>query len=213
MPLCVSVGVGGAWLVERTALPFRRVWSVLQVVPLAIPAFVVSYAWASAVPAFGGLAGGVLISVLAYSGLVYLPALATLRRLDPALEDVARSLGHSNARVFWRVVVPQLRYAISGGALLVGLHLLAEYGAFAQIRFETFTTAIVVQYSSAFAGPVANAMGAVVAVLALLMLTTDSLAGAEPNSLEQDPAPPSRRNAPSFHPLPACCLLWRWWRT
>jgi iron(III) transport system permease protein len=176
VPLCVSVGVGGAWLVERTTLPLRRVWSVLQVVPLAIPAFVVSYAWASTVPAFGGLAGGVLIAVLAYSGLVYLPALATLRRLDPALEDVARSLGHSNARVFWTVVIPQLRYAISGGALLVGLHLLAEYGAFAQIRFETFTTAIVVQYSSAFAGPVANAMGAIVAVLALLMLTTDSLA-------------------------------------
>ena len=55
-----------------------------------------------------------------------------------------------------RVVLPQLRPAILGGALLVGLHCLSEFGAFSMLRFATFTTAIYDQYSSSFASPAAN---------------------------------------------------------
>ena len=170
VPLCVAIGVGSAWLVERSDLPGRRVWSVLLAAPLAVPAFVSSYAWVSVVPSIGGLGGGLLISTLAYAPLVYLPALAALRGLDPALEDAARSLGLGPVAVFGRVLLPQLRLAIWGGGLVVALHLLAEYGAFAMIRFSTFTTAIMVQFRSAFAGPAANALGIVLTVLCLIVL-------------------------------------------
>ena len=50
VPLCVTVGVGSAWLVERSDLPGRGVWGVLLAAPLAVPAFVSSYAWVSVVP-------------------------------------------------------------------------------------------------------------------------------------------------------------------
>ena len=43
-------------------------------------------------------------------------------------------------------------------SLLVGLHLLAEYGAFAMLRFDTFTTAILQQYRSTFNGPAAASL-------------------------------------------------------
>lgn len=174
VPLCVVVGVGSAWLVERSDLPGRRVWTVLLAAPLAVPAFVSSYAWVSVVPSIGGLGGGLLISTLAYSPLVYLPALAALRGLDPALEDAARSLGLTPFAVFARVVLPQLRLAIWGGGLVVALHLLAEYGAFALIRFGTFTTAIMVQFRSSFAGPAANGLGIVLTILCLLVLVFES---------------------------------------
>lgn len=174
VPLCVVVGVGSAWLVERSDLPGRRVWTVLLAAPLAVPAFVSSYAWMSVVPAIGGLGGGLLISTLAYAPLVYLPALATLRGLDPALEDAARSLGLGPLAVFGRVVLPQLRLAIWGGGLVVALHLLAEYGAFAMIRFSTFTTAIMVQFRSSFAGPAANALGIVLTILCLIVLVVEA---------------------------------------
>lgn len=174
VPLCVALGVGEAWLVERTNLPGRRVWAILFAAPLAIPAFVSSYAWVSLVPSIGGLSGGLLIAVLSYSPLVYLPAVATLRRLDPALEDAAQSLGLTAPRMFGRVVLPQLRLAIWGGGLVVALHLLAEYGAFALIRFDTFTTAIIVQYQSTFAGPAASALGIVLTLLCVLVLTAES---------------------------------------
>jgi iron(III) transport system permease protein len=40
VPLCLILGVGGAWLVERTSLVGRKWWAVLLAAPLAIPAFV-----------------------------------------------------------------------------------------------------------------------------------------------------------------------------
>jgi hypothetical protein len=88
-----------------------------------------------------------------------------LRRLDPAIEDVSESLGLKPWAVFFRVVLPQLRLAICGGALLVGLHLLAEYGLYAMIRFDTFTTAIFDQFKSTFNGPAANMLAGVGPVL------------------------------------------------
>ena len=68
-------------------------WAVLVVIPLAIPDFVVGYAWVSAVPELHGLWGAALVMTLALYPLVYLPVAAALRRTDPALEEVARSLG------------------------------------------------------------------------------------------------------------------------
>jgi iron(III) transport system permease protein len=176
VPCTVALGVGGAWLVERTTLPARKLFAVLLVVPLTIPAFVASYGWASAIPSINGLGGGLLVATLAYYPLVYLPALATLRGLDPALEESARSLGMSGWAVFFRVVVPQLRLAMLGGGLVVALHLLAEYGAFAFLRFETFTTAIVVAYQASFAGPNAAALGVVLALLCFIVLVVEAAA-------------------------------------
>ena len=174
IPLCIALGVALAWLTERSNLPGRRLWSLLAIAPLAVPAFVHSYAWVSLVPPIHGLFAGVLVSVIAYFPFLYLPVSATLRRLDPAIEDVAESLGLKPWAVFFRVVVPQLRLAICGGALLVGLHLLAEYGLYAMIRFDTFTTAIFDQFKSTFNGPAANMLAGVLALCCLLMLTFES---------------------------------------
>ncbi|EAQ00463.1 Binding-protein-dependent transport systems inner membrane component [Janibacter sp. HTCC2649] len=170
VPLCIVIGVGGAWLVERTQLAGARWWSLALAAPLAIPAFVNSYGWVSVVPSLGGLHAGVLIATLSYFPLVYIPVAATLTRLDPALEESAAALGLGPWAVFRRVVLPQLRLAISGGSLLVGLHLLAEYGAFAMIQFDTFTTAIMSQYQSTFNGVAGSMLAGVLVLLCFLML-------------------------------------------
>ena len=174
LPICIVLGTTLAWLTERTDLPGRRLWSLLAVAPLAVPAFVHSYAWVSLIPSINGLPAGVLVSVIAYFPFLYLPIAATLRRLDPAIEDVAESLGLKPWAVFFRVVLPQLRLAICGGALLVGLHLLAEYGLYAMIRFDTFTTAIFDQFKSTFNGPAANMLASVLALCCLAMLVVES---------------------------------------
>jgi iron(III) transport system permease protein len=176
VPLCIGVAVALAWLVERTDLPGRRTWSMLAVAPLAVPAFVQGYAWVSVFPAMHGLWAAVLLSVLTYFPFVFLPVMAALRRLDPDLEDVAAALGLQPAAVFRRVVMPHLRLAIAGGALLVGLHLLAEYGLYAMIRFDTFTTAIFDQFQSTYNGPAANMLAAVLALCCLVMLAGDTSA-------------------------------------
>ncbi|CAI0916708.1 MULTISPECIES: ABC transporter permease [Serratia] len=176
LPICALLGVTLAWLTERTTLPGRRIWSLLATAPLAVPAFVQSYAWISLVPSMHGLGAGVFISVIAYFPFIYLPAAAVLRRLDPGIEDVATSLGSRPLAVFFRVVLPQLKLAIWGGSLLIALHLLAEYGLYAMIRFDTFTTAIFDQFQSTFNGPAANMLAGVLVLccLGLLMLEAAS---------------------------------------
>lgn len=176
VPACIVLGVAAAWLVERTDLPGARALSLLLAAPLAVPAFVNSYAWASTLPSLSGITGGVLISVLSYYPLVYIPAAAVLRRLDPGLEQSAASLGIGPWRVFFRVVLPQLRLAVGGGALLVGLHLLSEYGAYSMIRFDTFTTAILQQFQSTFNSAAANMLASVLVFLCLLLLLGEAVA-------------------------------------
>src|SRR6185436_12682684 len=120
-----------------------------------------------------GFGGAVLVTTLSYYPLVLLPVAATLRRLDPALDDTARSFGLGPVRTFVRVTLPQLRAAIAGGALLVALHLLAEFGALQLLRFPTFTTAIFDQYRSTFNGPAANMIAGVLVLCCALLLTAE----------------------------------------
>jgi len=174
LPICAVLGVALAWLTERTTLPGRRIWSLLATAPLAVPAFVQSYAWISLVPSMHGLGAGVFISVIAYFPFIYLPAAAVLRRLDPGIEDVATSLGTRPLAVFFRVVLPQLKLAIWGGSLLIALHLLAEYGLYAMIRFDTFTTAIFDQFQSTFNGPAANMLAGVLVICCLVLLLLEA---------------------------------------
>ncbi|MEU6269896.1 ABC transporter permease [Saccharopolyspora shandongensis] len=170
MTCCAVIGTGAAWLVERSALPGRSLFNVLLVAPLAIPAFVNSYSWISIAPSATGFGGALLVVTLSYFPFVYLPAAAALRGLDPAHDEVARSLGHGEWRTFRRIVLPQLRPAVLGGSLLVGLHLLAEFGALQMVRFPTFTTAIYDQYQSTFNAPAATMLGTVLVLCCLLLL-------------------------------------------
>jgi iron(III) transport system permease protein len=62
---------------------------------------------------------------------------------------------------------------VFGGALLVGLHLLAEFGALQMLRFPTLTTGIYDQYRSAFNSPAANVLAGVLVLFCLLLLVAE----------------------------------------
>lgn len=115
-----------------------------------------------------------LVSTLSYFPFVYLPAAATLRRLDPAVEESARTLGSDTAGVTLRVVLPQLRLAVLGSGLLIAVHLLAEYGAFAMLRFDTFTTAIFEQFQATFDGAAGSMLAGVLVLCCLVLLVAEA---------------------------------------
>jgi iron(III) transport system permease protein len=194
---CAILGVSVAWLVERTDLPGRRVWAVLAALPITVPAFVTSYSWVSITPAVQGFWGAAGIVTLAYYPLVYLPVAAVLRGTDPALEESARSLGMGPWLTFFRVTLPQTRVALLGGMLLVAVHMLSEYGAFAMLRFQTFTTAIYDQYKLSFDGAAASMLASVLVLLCLILLVTELAARgrgryARVDSGSARPIPPAR---------------------
>lgn len=164
------LGVAGAWVVERTDLPVRGWWHGVLCAPLAVPSFVNGYAWISTTHAVQSYAGAVMVVTLSYYPLVYLPTVAAFRRLDPGVAEVAASLGRSPWSVFWRVTLPAVSPAVLGGALLVGLHLLAEYGALQLLNYPTLTTAILQQYATVFNGPAATLLACVLVSFCLLLL-------------------------------------------
>ena len=126
---------------------------MLVVVPLAIPDFVVSFGWASLWTWIHGFRGAVIVMTLAVYPLVYLPVAASLRGADPGQEEVARSLGSGRVRTFVRITLGQARGAILGGCLLVAMVMLAEYGAFEIVGYQTFTTEIFTEINVAFSLP------------------------------------------------------------
>jgi len=174
--LCAVIGTLAAYGIERTDLPGRHIFAVLVVVPFAIPDFVVSFAWSSLSTWVQGFRGAVLVMTLAVYPLVYLPVAASLRGADPGQEEIARSLGASALSTFFRVTLGQARRAILGGCLLVALVILAEYGAFEILGFQTFSTEIFTEYSVGFAVPAACALSLVLVVLSFLVLVGESSA-------------------------------------
>ncbi len=187
--LAAGLGVTCAWCTERTRLPARRLWTVLLVLPVAIPDDVVGYAWHTAYPSMSGLAAATLVMTLGTYPLVYLPVAAALRRADPAMQDTAHSLGAGSFKTFARVTLPLIRTAIMGGCVLVALTTIAEYGTFEIVRYETFTTEIFTEFQ--LNGRAAAALSVPLVCLALLVLAVDGVV----------PSRAATRTAPTRTPL------------
>ncbi|HEX4520225.1 MAG TPA: iron ABC transporter permease [Gaiellaceae bacterium] len=172
--ICAVLGVATAWCIERTDVPWRRFWAVVLVLPLAMPDFVLGYGWISIAPGVSGYWGSVLVMSLGSYPLVYLPVAAALRTADPSLEDVARGLGLGRFRTFTRVTLHQIRPALFGGSLLVALILLAEFGTFEILRFQTFTTQIYTEIQIGYSTTAGCALSLVLVLLGLLVLGAEA---------------------------------------
>ena len=195
--LCAVIGTAAAWCVERTDLPGRRIWAVLLVVPLAIPDFVVSFGWNSLWTWVTGFRGAVVVMTLAVYPLVYLPVAASLRGTDPGQEEVARSLGASRIKTFVRITLGQAKGAIAGGCLLVALVMLAEYGAFEILGYQTFTTEIFSEFNS-YSFATSCALSLVLVVLSLITLAGEATVRGR-NTRVARTGPMVQRQAPPHH--------------
>jgi iron(III) transport system permease protein len=168
--LCAVLGVSAAWCVERTTLPARRLWAVALVLPLGVPDFVVGFGWVSIDPALHGYLAAVMIMTLSLYPLVYLPVASALANLDAGLEEAARSLGLGPWQAFWRITLRQIWPAVLGGCLLVTLALLAEYGAFEIVQYQTFTVEIFTEFKLGFDTAAACALSLVLVALSVAAL-------------------------------------------
>ncbi|MFQ5571085.1 MAG: ABC transporter permease [Rhodothermales bacterium] len=153
-----------AWLTTRTDLRATRFFTLLGVLPLAVPGYVMAYVLLATTGGYGTLArlfdlgvprlsgyGGSLIALSLYTfPYLFLNLRSALIGLDPALEESAQSLGYTPFQVFLRVTLPQLRPAFYAGALLIGLHVLGDFGVVSLMRFETFSYALYLQYNASY---------------------------------------------------------------
>ncbi|ONF64087.1 iron ABC transporter permease [Amycolatopsis keratiniphila subsp. keratiniphila] len=166
---CLVLGVLTAWLVVRSDLPGRRFAGILLVLPLAVPSYVAGFTWLALAPGLTGFWGAFLVLTLVSYPYVLLPVAAALRTADPAVEEVARSLGRTSTRTFFSVTLRQIRPAATAGGLLVALYVLSDFGAVSLMRFEAFTLGIYTSYRGTFDRTPAAILGCVLVVLAILL--------------------------------------------
>jgi sulfate transport system permease protein len=147
-PLAVAIntvfGIATAWLVSRFRFPGRSLLITLCDVPFSVSPVVAGLAL---VLIFGrqGLLGPTLASlgwkvIFSWPGLVLATTFVTLplvvRELIPVMEAIgpeeemaAVSLGANGWQVFWRVTLPNIRWALLHGVVLANARAMGEFGA------------------------------------------------------------------------------------
>lgn len=169
-----AIGIALAWLTVRCDLPGRRFWRVVAALPLAVPSYVAAFAFVSNLPELSGfLPTFAALTLLSYP-YVFLPVAAVLERVDPALEEAARSLGDGPGTAFRRVTLRQIRPAAATGSLLVCLYVLSDFGAVSILRFDTFTRVIYEAYRSSFDRRPAAILGCLLLVFTLGILVAEA---------------------------------------
>jgi len=153
-----------AWVTVRTDIRARKLLTLISIMPLAIPGYILAYALLG----FGGANGtaalffgveiprlsgywGSLVAISLYTyPYMYLNLRSGLMGLDPSIEEAGRSLGFGSVELYRKVVLPQLRPAFLSGVLIIGLYVLGDFGAVSLMRFETFSYALFMQYSASY---------------------------------------------------------------
>jgi len=191
--ISVSVAVPVAWLTVRSNIPLRRVLSVASVLPLVMPSFVMAttvieiyspkgilQGWLAVfgidrLPDIYGLAGATIVLVFMTYPYVLLTVRGALRRMDPALEEACRAMGYGPIHTFRVVTLPMLRPAIAGGALLVALYTLSDFGGVALLRYHTFTATIMIQYETSIDRTLAAVLSIILVFIAVMLLIGEGL--------------------------------------
>lgn len=180
----ILIAVPLAYLTTRCSLKARKTVTLLSVMPLAIPGYVMAFAllglggysgmfhqWFDFVlPRINGFTGSLIVLSICTYPYLYLNVRTALAGMDPSIEEASRSLGHDANSTFFKVILPQLKPSLLAGALLVSLHVFGDFGTVSLMRFETFSYALYLQYVSAY-----DRIYAAWLALMLLGLTTSAL--------------------------------------
>lgn len=161
----VSMGVLSAWLVTTYRFPLQRLLEWALVLPLAMPAYVMAYAYTDWLqftgpvqtalraltgwqareywfPEIRSLWGAAAMLSFALYPYVYLIARTAFRDVSRSALEAGRLAGHSAWQCFWKVAVPLARPAIAAGAALALMETLADFGTVSYFGVEVLTTAI-----------------------------------------------------------------------
>ncbi|MBM3684742.1 MAG: iron ABC transporter permease [Actinobacteria bacterium] len=172
----VLVGAAAAWIVARSDLPGRRVLRVAFAMPLAVPSYLSAFAWVSWDPSIAGFWGAALVLVATSYPYVYLPVVAALGRIDPAQEEIARSLGWGEGRIAVGLTLRQARPAVLAGALLVAQYAYMDFGAVATMRYEAFTWVVYGAYRAGFNPTRAALLSVVLVAVSIVLVTAEGIA-------------------------------------
>jgi iron(III) transport system permease protein len=180
--MALLLGTALAWLTSQYQFAGRRLFEVLLITPMALPAYVAAYAWvellayeaplASGLRAAGLLerlpdirntAGAALVLALGLMPYIYSLARLAFAQQGARLGEVAASLGVARGVALRRIYLPLAWPALAAGGSLVLMESLADYGVAAYMGVNTLTVTV---YKTWFAGE--QKLTAIAMVLCLL---------------------------------------------
>ena len=193
--LTLLFGTGTAWLTTMYRFPGRGLIDRLLVLPLAMPTYIVAYAYVELLdfsgpvqralralfgwhtvkdywfPEVRSLPGAVLVLSAVLYPYVYLSARASFVQQSICVLEVARTLGRTSAGTFWAVALPLARPALAAGVALTLMECLNDLGAVQYLGVSTLTVSIYVTWlqRSSLAGAAQIALVTLLLVLALLV--------------------------------------------
>ncbi len=187
------LGVSLAWLTGACEFPGRRHLSWALLLPLAMPTYVLTFVFLGLfdytgpvqtqlrswfgrgiwMPEMRSAGGVVLVMSLALYPYVYLLARNAFRTQGKRALEAAESLGCSPLEGFFRVVLPMARPWIAGGATLVLMEALADFGAVSIFNYDTFTTAIYKAWFGFFSLPAAAQLSSLLVALVFVLIVVE----------------------------------------
>jgi iron(III) transport system permease protein len=184
---CFAVLLGAVigWIDLRTLLPGRKLLDYASLIPLGLPGIVVAVAliqfWLKMPLA---LYGTLAILLLAYVGR-YIPlsvraANASLRQVDPSLEESAKILGASWATTMREITLPLIRPGLFAGWLLVFVPVIQELSASILLFSSssiTLAVAVFNLYETGYVEPVAALAMVNMAIIGSAILIANKLGG------------------------------------
>lgn len=156
-------GILPAYLVSFYNFPFRKIIQKLYILPLAIPSYIMAYTYGDLFSYTGDfywfveqlginkktiyfnfLNKEMLFLILSFSlfPYIYLFSLTFFNSIPNEIINSAKSFGKSNFNIFYKIILPLSRPAISAGSFLVVMEILNEYGAVKYFGFSTLTTGV-----------------------------------------------------------------------
>ena len=193
--LILLLGTPTAYVLASRRFRGRSLLVTLVELPLVLPPAVAGIALLSAFEGAGlpFTPWAVVLAVAFVASPFYLrQAIAAFEGVDPELTDVARTLGASRTRAFWRVALPLARGGLVAGWVLAFARGVGEFGAtiiFAgNVQGRTTTLTLAVYQQLDVDVDVALALGVLLLVLSAGVLVSYKLIGGWRRSTLTSPA-------------------------
>ncbi|WP_234353884.1 ABC transporter permease [Gordonia iterans] len=201
--VCVVLGIGLAVAAVRL-VGGRPLMVGLLAAPLAVPSYVAGFAWTRLFPGFEGFWAAVLVLSAACYPLVLLPVAASLSASGRSMEDAARTLGRGPVDTFFAITLRRIRPAAAGGALLVALYALGDFGGPASVRFDSFTVGIYNAYNGAFDRTLPAVYSLALIAAALVLAASERMI----RRMDAAPIAAVERASKQRHPLAVRTAAW-----
>jgi sulfate/thiosulfate transport system permease protein len=197
IPLNLAFGIAAAWAIARFEFWGKRVLVTIIDLPFAVSPVVSGLVFVLLFGAKGwfgpfvgahnlriifALPGIVLATLFVTVPFVARELIPVLKELGPDQEEAALVLGASGWQMFWRVTLPNIRWGLLYGLVLLTARTIGEFGAVSvvsgHIRGQTNTVPLYVEILyNEYNFAAAFAMASVLTGLALISLAARSIIG------------------------------------